>query len=235
METETRNILQQYIIINLKISVMKKTLIILISFFSLQISAQQADQTMGVWYMYGGSHQLSEKFAIKSLAHFRFFEFGDDFQQLLIRVAPNYKISKTVNVSVGYAYFNTDSTYGLDGGETPEHRIYEDINVKYKTNKLTWAHRFRFEQRLLEPEMRNLFRYQLGFSHPIDEKWSAYLYDEIFFNFSGKAFNQNWAGLGVKYKLSNTVKLQLGYMKILNTRTDFDRIQLGFSINTKHF
>lgn len=213
---------------------MKKTTLFIFIFFTLQLVAQKnPENQFGAWYMYGGSHKITEKISAKTLAHFRFFDMGNDFQQLLIRVAGNYKISKIVNASLGYAYFNTDATFGIDGGEVPESRIYEDINVNYKTNKLGWAHRFRFEQRLLDIGMRNLFRYQLSLSHPLDKKWSAYMFDEIFFNFSGKAFNQNWAGAGIKYKVSNAVKLQLGYMKILTPNLDFDRLQLGISLSTK--
>lgn len=211
---------------------MKKLFIITVLLITTQIIAQKnPEKSFGAWYMYSGSHKISDKFSAKTLAHFRFFDLGDDFQQLLIRVAGNYKISQKVNVSLGYAFLNTDSTFGLDGGEVNENRIYEDINVKYKTNLLGWAHRFRFEHRFLDSGLRNLFRYQIGFSHPINEKWSAYLYDEIHFNFSGKNFAQNWAGTGVKYKLSNTLKLQLGYMKIYNPKANFDRIQVGISLS----
>lgn len=214
---------------------MKKTIVltVILAFSILQISAQKnPEKSLGAWYMYGGSHKIQGKFSAKTLAHFRFFDMGNDFQQLLIRVGGNYKINKTINATLGYAYFNTDSTFGVDGGEKGESRIYEDINVKHNITKLNLAHRFRFEQRLLEIGLRNLFRYQLAFSYPINKEWSTYLYNEVFLNFSGKTFNQNWAGLGVKYKLSETLKLQLGYMKIHNSKSaNFDRIQIGISLN----
>lgn len=213
-----------------------KKLFLILTFFTLQITAQSLDpqDKLGAWYMYGGSHKISEKFSAKTLAHFRFFDMGNDFQQLLIRVAGNYKINNTVNVSLGYAYFNTDATFGVDGGGIGESRIYEDVNVKHKTNKLGWAHRFRFEQRLLDSGLQNLIRYKLNLSHPISEKWSTYINNEIFFDFIGESYNSNWFGTGFKYKLNNAVKLQLGYQNISqNGGANFNRILIGIALNTK--
>jgi long-subunit fatty acid transport protein len=61
------------------------------------------------------------------------------------------------------------------------------------------------------------------------------VYDEIFFDFDGEAFNQNWLGFGFSYKTSNKVKLKFGYQKIsLNNNTDFDRLLLGIVLSTDH-
>ena len=99
---------------------MKKLTLLIITLFSLNSFAQQSvapDPTkeLGVWYMYNGSHQISEKFSLKSMAHFRFFEIGDDIQQFIGRLGGNYKFNKTLSATVGYAFLNTDRTFGIDG------------------------------------------------------------------------------------------------------------------------
>ena len=66
------------------------------------------------------------------MAHFRFFEIGDDIQQFIGRLGGNYKFNKTLSATVGYAFLNTDRTFGIDAGDFNEHRIYEDLNVKHK-------------------------------------------------------------------------------------------------------
>ncbi|TYP97540.1 uncharacterized protein DUF2490 [Tenacibaculum adriaticum] len=194
------------------------------------------EKKLGVWYMYNGNHKLSHKFSLKTMAHFRFFEIGDDLQQFIVRLGGNYKFNKNLNATLGYSYLNTDSSFLANGGEVNEHRIYEDLNLKHKIADLGLTHRLRAEQRFFNSITDHFIRYQFTLSHPLFNKWSTYLYNEIFFDFDGEAFNQNWLGLGLKYSVSNHLKLQLGYMKIFNDiDMSFDRIQLGISINTKHF
>ena len=207
-----------------------------LSFFYINIQAQNpAENKLGTWYMYNGSHKLSEKFAIKSMAHFRFFDFANDMQQFIGRIGANYKVNNTINVTLGYAFLNTDVTYDLDGGDFNEHRIYEDLNIKHKANKLGFAHRIRAEHRFFNSTTGHFLRYQLGLSYPISNKWSTFLYDEIFFDFDGEAFNQNWLGFGFTYKTSDALKLKFGYQRIsTNGNVNFNRLLLGVILNTDH-
>ncbi|ARV07849.1 hypothetical protein BTO04_14585 [Polaribacter sp. SA4-10] len=204
--------------------------------FSFKIQSQNsAENKLGAWYMYNGSHKVSDKFAVKTMAHFRFFEIGNNLQQLIVRTGGNYQINKNLSTTLGYAFINTDGTYKENGGEINEHRIYEDFNIVHKVSALNLAHRFRAEQRFFNANTGHFLRYQLGLSYPINNLVSTYLYNEVFFDFNGESFNQNWSGIGFKYKLSNTTKLQLGYQKItINGGGNFNRIQLGVSISTNH-
>lgn len=209
------------------------TLIVVV--ISLKIVAQKNPaKELGAWYMYNGSHQLSEKFSLKTMAHFRFFEIGDDMQQFISRFGVNYKINKNLSATLGHSYLNTDNTFGIDGGSFNEHRIYEDFNIKHKVSKLDFAHRLRFEQRFFNSITGHFVRYQLGLNYPLSSKWSTYLFNEIFFDFDGQAYNQNWLGTGFSYKISSSVKLKGGYMNIMINNTNLDRIQLGIIINTNH-
>ncbi len=215
---------------------MKKTVILLLFLFAINSYAQKnPEKELGAWYMYNGSHKVSDKFSIKTMAHFRFFEIGDDMQQFIGRLGANYQFNKTISATIGYAYLSTDRTFEALNGDFSDHRIYEDLNVKHKLSDLGIAHRLRAEQRFFESRTGHFIRYQLGLSHPLSKKWSTYIYDEIFFDFDGEAYNQNWLGVGFKYKLSNIVKLQAGYMNISNDASrSFDRIQLGIAISTDH-
>lgn len=213
---------------------MKKLIFTITFLFSFNIYSQNAEDRLGAWYMYGGSHKVSEKLSVKSLAHFRFFEVTDDLQQLLIRVAGNYSFNKTINVSLGYAYLNTDATYNLSNGDTNEHRIYEDFNIKHQLSSLKFTHRLRLEHRFFETNTNHWIRYQIGLNHSITSKWSTYFFNEIFLNLQGKSFAQNWIGGGLIYKVSKIIKLKAGYLNVQQTNIDFNRIQIGVIINTNH-
>jgi hypothetical protein len=216
---------------------MKKTILLLFILFSINNFAQKnPENQLGAWYMYNGSHTLSDSFSLKSMAHFRFFDFGNDLQQFIGRVGGNYKINQYMSATLGYAFLNTDTTFDVDAGDFNEHRIYEDFNIKHKVSQLGFAHRFRAEQRFFNATTGHFIRYQLSLSYPISDRWSTYVYDEIFFDFDGEAFNQNWLGFGFSYKTSNKVKLKFGYQKISlnNNNTDLDRLLLGIVLSTDH-
>jgi hypothetical protein len=215
---------------------MKKLLIAITLLLTIQSFAQSnPEDKLGVWYAYGGSHKVSEKFTLKTQAQFRFFDVANDLQQLMLRAGVNYKFNNTFSGYFGYAYFNTDATFDVIGGDAREHRIVEDLNINYKHAEFGFAHRIRLEHRFFTNDTRHWIRYQLGINHPLSEKLSAYIYDEVFFNFQGDTYSQNWFGIGVKHKLSDMVKLQLGYHNIsLNGGANFNRLIAGISISTNH-
>ena len=65
---------------------------------------------------------MSEKVSIKTQAQFRFFDIANDLQQLMLRAGANYKINNTFSAYLGYAFFNTDATFDVDGGDATERR-----------------------------------------------------------------------------------------------------------------
>ena len=216
---------------------MKKIILVLaLLTFSIHLTSQQnPEKELGIWYMYNGSHTISNKFSIKSMAHFRFFEIGEDMQQFIGRFGANYKMDNTLSATLGYAFLTTDTSFGIDGGTFNEHRIYEDLLANHKISVLNLSHRLRGEHRFFNSQTGHFLRYQLALGYPISKKWSSYIYDEVFLDFDGgDAYNQNWLGFGFKYQLSKVVKLQLGYMNININNQNLDRIQLGVAISTNH-
>lgn len=215
---------------------MKKTVFLFIILFSLNCFSQKNPEgQIGSWYMYNGSHLLSDKISLKSMAHFRFFDLANDIQQFIGRVGVNYKLNKNVSTTLGFAYLNTDATYGVNEGNVNEERFYQDLNIKHHLSKLGIAHRFRAEQRFFNETFGHFVRYQLGLNYPISNKWSTYIYDEVFFDFDDEVFNQNWLGAGVTYKASKEIKLKLGYQNIeINNGPQFDRVLLGLILTTDH-
>ena len=216
-----------------KTNPVKKITLLIFVFVSLNIFSQKnPENSLGVWYMYGGSFELSKNWKLKSLIHLRMFAFNSDLQQYIHRIGGNYTINKMFSITGGYAYFNTDLTFEADGGDEIEHRLYEDVNIKHKVSKLGLKHRFRLEHRFFEDDTQHWIRYQLGLSYPVTKKLSAFLFDEVFFNFQGKSYAQNWIGGGLTFSASDIVKLKAGFMNISDTNFGLNRIQLGVIFNT---
>ena len=215
---------------------MRKIIILITLVFSMNCMAQSnPEKELGIWYAYGGSHKIAKKITLKSQAQFRFFDIANDMQQLMLRAGANYKFNNSISAYFGYAFFNTDATYDVIGGDASEHRIVEDLNINHKHSKFGFAHRFRLEHRFFTASTKHWIRYQLGVNHPISNKLTAYVYNEVFLNFQGNTYSQNWFGVGVKRTLSDKVQLQLGYHNIaLNGGANFNRFILGVAINTNH-
>lgn len=208
-------------------------------FFYNSAFSQNASSEIGNWFMYNGSHKISQKWAVKSMAHFRYYEFSNNYQQEIYRLGGNYSFNKNLNATIGYSYVATDIQFGSPSSKIFENRIYEDINYTNFFSKLKLRHRFRFEHRFINSNSVNSeshwFRYDLNANYPIAEKWSAYAFNEIFLNMDkSKRFVQNWTGFGFLHQIHTSLKLNVGYLQIKLPNEVHKRILLGLILNTNH-
>lgn len=219
---------------------MRKIIILLcLSFIIYKAQAQKnAENKLGTWYMYNGSHKLSEKYSLKTMAHFRYYELTSEFQQEIYRLGINYIFNPKTNVTLGVSYATADLEYATPSTDLYEYRFYEDLNLKSKWGKFNARHRFRFEQRFIHrdfttDQFNHWLRYDLNISYPISNTWSVYAFNEVFLNLNeSKTFSQNWTGAGFIHKLNNSLKLKMGYFQIKTPSDVFERIQLGIILNT---
>ena len=207
-------------------------------FFSSFLVAQNSGTSTGNWFMYNGSHKVSEKWAIKTMAHFRYYEFANNFQQEIYRLGINYTFNKKLNVTLGYSYVTTDVIFGDPSATLFENRIYEDVNYIQFFKKLKIRHRFRLEHRFItentSKKTSQWFRYDLNLNYPITKSWSVYAFNEIFFNMDvQKRFVQNWTGFGFLHQINNALKLNIGYQEIKLPNETQERVLLGLILNTK--
>lgn len=201
--------------------------------------SQTASSETGNWYMYNGFHKVSEKWGFETMAHFRYYEFSNNFQQEIYRLGVNYKFTKKLNVTLGYSYVTTDVLFGSPSSTIFENRIYEDVNYSHFFSKLKLRHRFRFEHRFIKFNSMNSdshwFRYDLNANYPIADKWSVYAFNEIFLNMDkNKRFIQNWTGFGFLHQIHKSLKLNVGYLQIKLPNETQNRILLGVVLNTNH-
>ncbi|QTD38219.1 DUF2490 domain-containing protein [Polaribacter batillariae] len=219
---------------------MRKIIIVLcLSFIAYKTQAQKlAENQLGAWYMYNGSHKLSEKYSLKTMAHFRYYELASEFQQEIYRLGLNYTFTPKTNVTLGLSYATGDLAYDTSSANLYEYRFYEDLNLNSKWGKFNAKHRVRLEQRFIHKnividEFQNWIRYDLNISYPFSKTWSVYAFNEIFLNLNrSKRFVQNWTGAGFLHKLNNNIKLKMGYFQIKLPTKVLKRVQLGIILNT---
>jgi hypothetical protein len=210
-----------------------------------QLSAQnekKVDNESLAWGCYFGTFRFTDRWSLWNELQLRRADFLGQWQQVLPRVGLNYHLNPNVIFTLGYAYLWT-YPYGkqplpLDQPRY-EHRPWQQVTLLHNSGKVSFAHRFRLEQRFLQNwtfvdsatglrsirpgyEWQNRMRYRFLLTIPFPtpdggrQKWFATAYDEIFINFGPNIgynlFDQNRLGGTLGYWLNKNVNLQLGYM-----------------------
>ena len=208
----------------------------------LKTNAQSAaEDKLGAWYMYNGSHKLTEKYSLQTMAHFRYYEVTSNFQQEIYRLGVNYKFNPKMNLTLGASYSTGDLAYDVPSPHLYEWRLYEDFNINSTWGKFKARHRLRLEQRFIHKnihtdETQNWFRYDLNVNYPLTDSWSVYVFNEIFLNLDrSEIFAQNWTGAGFLRKINKNLKVKFGYFQIKQNSRTLKRVRIGLLLNTDFF
>ena len=211
-------------------------------FISNNIKGQNPEKNLGNWFMYFGTHKLSEKYSLHYETQLRNYELVSNFNQLLPRVGLNYHIDKNTSLTAGYAFIPTQNVFDQGWGEEmgTENRIWEQFILKNVVNRVKIRHRYRLEQRWVklgeETTYKNRARYMLSVKLPIskneDSPLFISLYDEIFLNISDNPFDQNRLFAALGYQFNKQMNFQVGYLRHRSGNLNLNRLQLAVFLNT---
>ena len=200
-------------------------------------SQDTGEDKLGAWYMYSGSHKISDKWNLKSLMQLRTYESVSDFNMFFAMAGGSYKINKNLSGSLNYGFLKWDRSFeDTDNPDTIEHRINESLSLSNKASNFSFLNRLALDHRFIDNkssyETQHRIRYKLGVKHPINKIFYISVYDEVFYNLDQFKFQQNrlYGALGVK--LMKNFNLEFGYMKWSFKTRSFDRLQIGLSIKT---
>ena len=211
-------------------------------FISNNTKGQNPEENLGNWFMYFGTHKLSEKYSLHYETQLRNYELVSNFNQLLPRVGLNYHIDKNTSLTAGYAFIPTQNVFDQGWGEkmVTENRIWEQFILKNVVNRVKIRHRYRLEQRWVklgkETTYKNRARYMLSVKLPIskneDSPLFISLYDEIFLNISDNPFDQNRLFAALGYQFNKQMNFQVGYLRHRSGNLNLNRLQLAVFLNT---
>lgn len=218
---------------------MMKTILFPLLLLVINLSAQNDranDYNYLNWLQTFNTISLNKKWSLHLEYQWRRDEGLKNWQQSLFRLGTNYKLTDNITVHAGYAWAET-FPYGdypiANNGTFPEHRIYEQLNLRQPVNKFLFTHRFRIEQRWLgrvkastagnrEIEdwlLLHRFRYQFRTQYPFYTKGDKQLYgvaaDELFIgagkNVGVNIFDQNRIFLLLGFRLNKKLSIEGGY------------------------
>ena len=217
--------------------------LVCIVFISNNVKGQNpAENELGNWLMYFGTHKISEKYSLHYETQLRNYEVISNFNQLLPRVGLNYHIDESSIVTAGYAFIPTQNEFDKGWGKemVTENRIWEQFILRNSINRVKIRHRYRLEQRWVKAEdittYKNRARYMLSVKLPISKNEESplfiSLYDEIFLNISDNPFDQNRLFAALGYQVNKQMNIQLGYLRHRAGSLDLNRLQLALFLNT---
>lgn len=199
---------------------------------------ETGENELGSWWIVFATHRISDAFSIHSEVQYRTYEFGSNFNQLLLRTGLNYHFSENSMVTIGYGNIPTDPTFEdiPEEKNSRENRIYQQFLSRQKVGAFQLIHRYRLEQRFLEDGFGNTdtqhrARYALRIIYPINNHWFLTAYDELFINLQEPIFGQNRLYGAVGYKMNDQISFQMGYLKNHFSGRNYDRFQLGAWLN----
>ena len=235
---------------------MKKIFLILIScLFTLIMwsgpAYHEKTYNQNAWLMYFGDHKFSRKFGIHLEAQLRRSDWGKNPQQLLLRTGINYHPSNAIFYTVGYCFVETYPYGNFPVKDAyPEHRLWEQMQIKSTLKTVEWISRFRLEQRFSQLPVfipasssyepgdavyTNRFRLLNRFSHALtgksiqDRSWYVTMYDEFLLNFgknvAANFFDQNRLYFALGYKIPKLGRLELGYLEQTIFKSDGIKIE----------
>ena len=185
------------------------------------------DSNFHGWLNYFGDHPIGRsRWGIHLEGQWRRSDGFTQWQQLFLRPAVNFQVSPRLMVSGGYAFADT-FRYGdfPVRARFPEHRLWQQAQIRSTTGKVVWSTRLRFENRFLgvmengsvaRYRYENRFRFSQRITVPLTGKLFATAYDEVF-SFvppyeSASLFDQNRAYGALGWKLKPGWHVETGYL-----------------------
>lgn len=176
------------------------------------------------WYNYFGEYGLGSGWSWWTELQARRNDGIVNTQQYLLRTSILKEVRKGLKIGGGYGFIRTDP-YGKAPIATTfdENRIYQDVHWTHTREKLSFAHRFRWEERQLMFRSGTVwtqrFRYRMMLRHPVGKSrnWYWTAGDEIFFNVppnkAPKAFDQNRLMALLGRSLGGGWRVEAGFME----------------------
>lgn len=210
--------------------------------FLLAAIKHASAQTIGLgsWNVLNLKYNQSEQLSFFGEAQLRSLSFYNQFHYYEYKGGINYKLHKSVKVTLGAGSYQT---FGEGGNfvrpkNNDEFRLWPQIVVFHDIQKLKVEQRYRMEMRWTSNGYRNRFRYRVGLSYPFGgtkkgyKPFQASVNNELFFTDNEPYFERNRMQMTLNYKTSKYTTLQLGYLHQfdyrINDETGRDFLVFGF-------
>jgi hypothetical protein len=202
--------------------------------------AQTSD--FGSWNIINLKYNHNQQLSFFGEAQLRSLRFYDDFHYYEWKGGINYKIHRSVQLTLGAGSYQTYR----EGGDfvlpknNDEFRLWPQVILSHEIGRLKIEQRYRSEMRWTSNGYRNRFRYRLGLAYPFGNDAKGYrpfqlsLNNELFFTDNEPYFERNRIQCLLSYKFNRNMSWQLGYLHQfdyrINDETGRDFLVTGFYV-----
>ena len=217
---------------------LKRTFLLLGCFGLINYTAIGQTNNMGTWLVYFGNQKINDRWNIQSDFQFRNYQFFGQRNQIIARAGLGYNLKpQNHNLLLGYAYVATDNydAFDVKTGTKTENRIYQQYLYRNKLGANAMTHRFRLEERFFPNEFGLRARYFISVQKPLRNikgaKNTSYLsaYNELFLDIKGAQFDRNRLYGGLGYGITESLRIETGYM--IQAQKNITRGQLQLIIH----
>ena len=208
------------------------------AFNATKLAAQSTDRPIGGWLMYFGGHSLGDKWILHSELQLRERNFEGSHEQVLSRIGLLRRMNPNLTLGGGYGFItNYVGNEDIFSPFITEHRIWQQMIGITPVSRVRFEHRLRLEQRWVDGEYSNRFRYRLMASVPLNKEtlskgaFAFHIYDEVFLNIADSPFDRNRLYGAVGYHFSNSHQVQAGYLRQSLSGFYGDYLQLAIFIS----
>lgn len=221
------------------------TVCLFLQFSCLPLFGQKdIDDHVHGWVVYQGNHKLNDKFALHTEYQWRRANGFTDWQQSLLRFGLDYKLNPNCILSGGYGWI-VSFPYGNQPipAQTNENRLWQQVELKQNMGKLQLQHRYRLEQRCVEMQFKQRFRYRAQIIIPLQVANSHHnkgfflnVNNEIFLGFGTgvekNILDQNRFICASGYHLTKNFSVQIGYLNQLIIKANAEQMERNHTLWT---
>ncbi len=211
------------------------------------LAATAQNYKTGSWDVASLTYHLNNKFVLYGEVQARSQSFTKDFFYHELKGGLTYNLPKKSSVFIGFGNYET---YTFPGDfkkpvTANEFRLWEQFVFNNNFSHLRLEHRYRIEQRWINGNYFNRFRYRLNpviaINHAtvVPHTVFASLFDEVFFTDKAPYFIRNRVFAGAGYQFNNLFTVQTGFIRQFDYRvsdggTGKNFIQTTFFFNVNH-
>ncbi len=203
----------------MKESAFYKTALLIAVFFIHHTALPQADK-LGSWNNINIGFKPTKQLSFFAEVEARSQLFTSNFFYREEKAGIGYNIPKKLSLLFAMSDCRTYSSTGnFKNLQIQEFRMWEQLILNSNLNRLRIEHRYRIEQRWINGEYRNRFRYRINPLIPLNGKTLvphvlfASISDEVFFSDNIPYFEGNRFYAGAGYLFSRLLMLQAGFVR----------------------
>ncbi len=213
------------------------------SSYSQELPERVVNENAQFWISTNNLFRVANRWAILNDIHVRRNNFLADPNFYFLRFGSQFYLNANLRLAAGYAHLWLTPTGDWDNFQN-ENRIYQQLSLSRRYEKLNALFRIRIEQRFFNNVVdgqslnddfyvnRLRFLISAGFPFKQDGPTEFILANEIHLNLGKEVvfntFNQNRLTVGIKHKLNKNWKVDCGYMMV------YQQLAAGNVYNLNH-